>query len=400
MQSYFSYIDSMMADIRVNARRMYGCEGILMASRTSTHGLNNHFDATWPMTFWTAGAGWAAQFHYDYWLYTGDREFLRNRALPFMKEAARFYEGFLIEDGNGRYLFSPSYSPENNPGNSKSQACVNATMDIAVARELFRNLIAACVELKVESSNVAKWRAMLAKLPDYMVNGDGAVKEWTHPDLEDNYAHRHCSHLYPLFSGLAPDIASSPELKKAFQRAVDLRVAERRKERGGGVMAFGLVQLGLSAASLGDAGTSSFVLERLAKNFYFSNFASSHDPGSIFNVDLSGGLPAILIQCLVRSEPGLIQLLPAVPTQIPTGRISGVLCRGQITVADLRWAPDRAVVSLESRRAQTIALRTPRVIRSASLTEGKKSERLSAVADAIPKLELAAGKRSEIDLRF
>ena len=40
------------------------------------------------MTFWTAGAGWYAQFYYDYCRYTGDRKFLKERALPFMREAA------------------------------------------------------------------------------------------------------------------------------------------------------------------------------------------------------------------------------------------------------------------------------------------------------------------------
>ena len=67
------------------------------------------------MTFWTAGAGWMAQFYYDYYLYTGDRAFLRDRALPFMKEAALFYEDFLIEGPDGKLLFSPTYSPENIP---------------------------------------------------------------------------------------------------------------------------------------------------------------------------------------------------------------------------------------------------------------------------------------------
>jgi trehalose/maltose hydrolase-like predicted phosphorylase len=49
------------------------------------------------MTFWTAGAGWVSQFFYEYYLYTGDKDFLAKRALPFMKEAALFYEDFLDE---------------------------------------------------------------------------------------------------------------------------------------------------------------------------------------------------------------------------------------------------------------------------------------------------------------
>ena len=40
-------------------------------------------------------------------------------------------------------LFNPSYSPENNPANSSSQACVNATMDVMAANGLLRSVIEA-----------------------------------------------------------------------------------------------------------------------------------------------------------------------------------------------------------------------------------------------------------------
>ncbi len=81
-----------------------------------------------------------------------------------MKEAALFYEDFLIEDADGRWLFSPSYSPENTPLHRNSPATVNATMDIAVAKELFTNLIVGCRTLGLDDEPVGKWEAMLAKM--------------------------------------------------------------------------------------------------------------------------------------------------------------------------------------------------------------------------------------------
>ena len=87
---------------------------------------------------WVGGAGWAAHFFYDYYLYTGDREFLAEHALPFMEKAALFFEDYLYEGPDGKFVFSPTQSPENTPGNSNSQASFNATMDVAVAKELLR----------------------------------------------------------------------------------------------------------------------------------------------------------------------------------------------------------------------------------------------------------------------
>jgi hypothetical protein len=367
----FRYIDSLLPASRINAQRMYGARGILIASRTSTHGLNNHFDKTWPMTFWTAGAGWLAHFYYDYYLYTGDERFLRERALPFMKEAALFYEDFLIEGSAGKYEFNPSYSPENNPANEKSQAAINATMDIAVARELLANLVDACKRLNVEAAGVERWRRMLSKMPDYQVNADGALKEWTWTGLQDNYPHRHASHLYMLYYGLPDDIAANPVLREAARRAIELRMNERLKQDGG-IMAFGMVQLGQAAVSMGEGETVYQMLRWLANRYYYSSLVSSHNPGpSVFNVDISGGLPDLVIRMLVRSSPGRVDLLPALPSGLAAGSISGALAHGQIVVKSLSWDQRTALAVLESEKRQTVQVSARESVRTVQLEPGK-----------------------------
>lgn len=373
MEPFFKYMDSQMNDYRENARRLYGCQGIQVPSRTSSHGLNNHFDGTWPMTFWTAGAGWNASFYYDYYLYTQNKKFLAEKALPFMKEAAAFYEGFLYEGEDGKYVFNPSYSPENNPANSRSQACINATIDIAVAKELLSNLIAACELLKTDSEKVRQWKAMLAKMPDYIINKDGAVQEWTTPLLEDNYAHRHCSHLYALFNGLPDQIENNPELQQAFKKAIEQRMVIRRKENGG-VQAFGLVQLGQASTSLRDADMSYEIVDWLANNYWYpSSLNTSHNPASIFNVDLCGGLPAVIIKMLIASQPGTIELLSALPEQWPRGKIEGIPCRGQVLVKSLAWDPNSITITLKSNKEQQVALKVQRGIYDITVKQGKTS---------------------------
>ena len=94
---------------------------------------------------WVGGAAWAAHFFYDYYLYTGDREFLAKHALPFMQETALFFEDYLYEGPDGRYIFNPTTSPENSPKNTRAQGTFNATMDIAAAKELLNNVIAGVV---------------------------------------------------------------------------------------------------------------------------------------------------------------------------------------------------------------------------------------------------------------
>lgn len=392
--SFFDYIEWLIPHCRVNAEKLYGCRGIYLASRTSTHGFQNHFDSTWQMIFWTTGAAWCSQFFYDYYLYTGDREFLKNRALPYMKESALFFEDFLIEDENGRYVFSPSYSPENNPSNSSSQSCINATMDIALVKELLTNLISACEELDIEQESVPKWKSMLDKMPAYMINKDGAVKEWTTPLLEDNYHHRHCSHLYPLYNGIAPDIAADPKLIEAFRKAMEYRIEVRKQEEGGGVMAFGLIQLGLAASSLNNSEAVSMVIGKLAENYYYKNIASSHDPGDLFNTDISGGLPCVIIKSLVHSQPGMIELLPACPKQMQSGRISGIPCRGQAKVVEMTWSPDSVAVTVESAVDQTVVVKLPFAVDMVDVDGEAVVHWVSGSRDM--KIELIGGKQTSI----
>jgi len=393
MEAYLNYIESMVPHFRVNARTLYGCRGIMLPSRTSAHGYNMHFNEEYIHLFWTPGAAWAAHFFYDYYLYTGDREFLVKRALPFMKEAALFFEDFLYEGHEGKYVFNPSYSPENTPSNSNSQACINATMDIVLVKELLTNLVTVCEELDIEQEGVMRWKWMLQKMPEYQINDDGTVAEWTTEDLIDNplidnHKHRHISHMYALYDGLPDEIAADKALRNAFKKVIENRMGPRRAD-GGGVMSFGLVQLGQSAASLGEADLAYEVVDMLANVYWWPNMVSTHNPNSIFNVDICGGMPAVIIKMLVYSEPGKIVLLPALPKQWPSGAIEGVLCRGQVEIKRLKWDQKQVEVSFVSKKAQNVTIKIPRGFKEVKITKGdadivEKSEKDGKCVIAVP----------------
>ncbi len=323
MLAYTSYIESIVPWLEINARRIFGARGIVLPSRSSTNGFNNAFAPRFAGAYWVGGAAWAAHFFYDYYLYTGDRTFLEEHALPFMESAALFFEDYLIEGPDGRYVFIPTSSPENSPSNTRSQSTLNATMSVAASKELLSNLISASMELGVNREKIPLWQGMLEKMPEYMINNDGAVREWLTPLLEDNYDHRHSSQLYPLFDGMPDEIARSPELQDAFRRVIELKLDRHWSnwERRGGYMSFGLVQVGLAAASLGDTDLAWRSLVPLINHYWFHNLASTHNYRSLFNMDISGGMPAVLIKMLASSEPGEIQLFPALPEAWPSGNI-------------------------------------------------------------------------------
>lgn len=370
MLAYTSYIESIVPYLRVNARHLFGARGIVLPSRSTTHGYNNALAPEFAGGMWVAGAPWAAHFFYDFYLYTGDRKFLAEHALPFMEEAALFFEDYLTVGPDGKYVFSPTTSPENFPRNTGSQGSFNATMDVAAAKELLTNLVAASQELGVNKDKIPVWQRMLERMPAYMVSDEGFVKEWLTPKLEDNLDHRHSSQLYPLYYWMPDEIAADSKLQAAFRKIVEIKLENHYKTAG--FMSFGVVQLGQAAATLGDGGLAYQALARLVNSYWLGNLASMHNPKSLLNMDISGGLPAVLIQMLVGSAPGRVSLLPALPKEWPTGALDGALCRGQIEVRHLDWRPGSIRATLRSGRAQTIELSVPAAIKAATATGGAK----------------------------
>ncbi len=397
MLAYTSYIESIVPYLEINARHMFGARGIVLPSRSTTHGFNNALARTFAGGFWVGGAAWAAHFFYDYYRYTGDRAFLADHALPFMEKAALFFEDYLYEGPDGTYIFSPTQSPENTPGNTKSQGTFNATMDVAAAKELLRNLMSASRTLGVHQKTLPRWQAMLEKMPDYMISEEGCIKEWLTPKLEDNLRHRHSSHLYPLFDGMPDEIARDPRLKAAFKRIIEIKL-ERHWQRGSGFMSFGVVQLGQAAASLGEGDLAYRCLVHLVNRYWLHNLASMHNHRSLFNMDISGGMPAVIIKMLVASDPGRIQLLPALPSAWPSGAIEGVLCRGQIEIKRLTWNGTRVAVSLVSARSQSIMLETPFPIGTITPTKGAVVIQETHERNR-RRLSLPAGEEVTLDIR-
>jgi len=399
MLAYTSYMEWLVPWLEINARRIFGARGIELPSRSTTNGFNNAFAVSFPGQFWVAGAPWAARFFYDYYLYTGDRTFLARHALPFMEKAALFFEDYLTEGPDGRYLFSPTQSPENFAKNTGHQMTFNATMDVAAAKELLTNTIAASRTLGVNADKVPVWEKMLTKMPEYMINEDGAIKEWLTPKLEDDYNHRHSSQLYALFDGLPDEIARSPKLRAAFKRLIELKLERHwaNWEKQSGYMAFGLVQLGQAATSLREADLAYRCLVPLINRYWYNSLASTHNAKKLFNMDISGGMPAVLIKMLVSSDPGRIDLLPARPAAWPSGTIEGVLCRGRIEVKRLRWDGKSIQAVLLSGVQQEIDLGAPAEIASMTVRKGE-ARVLDGKDRASRRVSLPAGREVEIDV--
>lgn len=349
---YFDFYFSMLEDYAENAAKIFGCRGILAPV---CQGLDGKiYPEVWAN--WTAGAGWLGQLFYDYWLHTGDDEFLRERAVPFLARVADFYEDFLFAGPEGKLAFSPSLSPENHPDGIGALCCTNATMDVAVAREVLTHLCEAGRYLKLPEAAIAPWHKLLAGLPAYQTDVEGALREWLTAGLGENHHHRHLSHLYPAFPGWEILPETHPELAKAVRIAAERRLSVGLQDQTGWSLAF----FANLFARLGDGDRALELLEVLTRSCVGPNLFTYHNDWRAqglcwfwgygapppFQIDANFGITAAIQEMLLFSTPRLIRLLPALPSAWNAGRFNGMQTRAGIAV-DCRWDMDAGSVEVD-----------------------------------------------------
>ncbi|MBO4209970.1 glycoside hydrolase family 95 protein [Micromonospora echinofusca] len=354
-------------DWRRNAQAVYGARGLLAPGRTDgEHGHLFHFDADWPWAAWLAGADWLLYPLWEHHLVTGEP---LGEVAGWLAEVADFFADFLtVTDDTGTLVVVPSFSVETGPADGAGRPvylAVNATMDVAAARHALATAAeaagvepsavgAADVAASAAAGSVDRWTGLRERLPAYRVDGRGALAEWVWPGYHADEEHRHVSHLYPVWplDEINPD--DTPDLAAAAHRALVLRGDEN-------LSAHGSLHRALVAARLRDAGlVGANLLKIVGNDMFFRSLMSSHNPDlEIYNADAAHTLPAVLIEALVHSRPGLVWLLPAVPVGLDRGAIRGVACRGGVTVEELAWDADGLRVRLLSAVGQRVVVRSP-----------------------------------------
>jgi alpha-L-fucosidase 2 len=411
MEAYFKWMEEIAPDCRNNARNIFGFRGTSYPLFPDKgFGVNFYYTSNseigvWP--YWISAGGWCVRQFWDHYLVTGDVEFLRNRVVPAYKELAQFYEDFLtVTDKNGNYIFVPSISPENisRSIDPSEPVLINASMDIAVCREVLTNLIQACELLGIDTDNLTKWEAMLTKMPPYLLESDGTLKEWAWPTLQEHYSHRHISHLYGAWPGDEIDPDRTPQLARAAEIANRGRTFDTMSTAVAGetLSAYACCHRALVGTRLKDNVIVDVQLRQLIEQGYVSTaFRCSREPYGIPIPDAQGGIPAIIMEMLAYSRPGVIELLPALPPSLVKGSINGMLLRTFAQLNKLSWDMDTGTVDLTitSVKKQDVTLIARYGIENISAPSGVLSAKpQSGKADC--DLHLPEGKTVELHLKL
>ncbi len=245
---------------------------------------------------------------------------------------------------------------------------------------------------------------MLAKMPPYLLELDGTLKEWAWPTLQERYAHRHVSHLYGAWPGDEIDPDRTPQLARAAVIAARRRTFDVMSTAVSGetLAAYLRCHRALAGARLKDNVIVGVQLRQLMEQGYVSTaLRCSRDPYGGPVPDAHGGIPAIIMEMLAYSRPGVIEVLPALPPSLVKGTINGMLLRTFARLDKLTWDMDARIVdaTITSLRKQDITLIARHGIEAISASSGVLAAKPNP-GRADCDLHLPEGKRVEIHLKL
>lgn len=191
-ESFLDFLWNLKEQGETFAKNYYGTDGLCLPSVMSMDGTAL---GGWPMySLSPTNQIWICQIFERHYTYTGDIEFLRERAYPYLAATGKCIAELLSKNADGQYELPVSSSPEIHDDEQAAWVTPNSNYDLSLMIYLFETLIRFCEILGEDASD---WQEIAAHLPHLAVNKNNVLM--LSPDESLMESHRHHSHAMPIY---------------------------------------------------------------------------------------------------------------------------------------------------------------------------------------------------------
>lgn len=336
-EKLINLIESFVPHGEKAAKDLYNCRGIWLPHAGDVWGRAT--PESYGYGVWIGAAGWLAQHIWHRYIYSGDVEFLENRAYPYFKKVAQFYEDYSFKDSDGIYQLSPSQSPENaflGAGSFYVSCCKSSAIDVQIAYDALGYAIKAAEILGVDKEETEIWKGIRNNLPEFKIGSDGRLLEWNEEFAEKEPQHRHVSHLYGLYPSDLFTLEKRPKQFYAAKKSLDFRM-----EQGGGHTGWSRAWVACLYSRLGEGEKMYEHIYKMICEFATSSLLDTHplpfpDQPLIFQIDGNFGAVAAMTEGVAQYKNNKLYLLPALPKRWKNGEVKGYRTPGGHTVS-FKW---------------------------------------------------------------